>query len=200
MSTGAFWWNAIGVFLLLLWVVQWALPGRARFVFAVAAAAILSVIPFFGHVPRHWLSGLTPNMSVPLFVMLTVSVTARAGVRGVFRRCEWQAAWIFGALAAAALYPSAFGLGAQNFDAYALGWPWLDTKGSLLLFGGVAMVSGFLVWRGNRFGWVLVASAVLFMTSLQESRNFWDYLLDPLYAVVSCGGVAVMLIRRLLRR
>ena len=196
MSATAYWWNAAGLFLLILWTIQRWCPGW-RWLFASAlGAALLSVIPFFGHPPRFWLSGLTPNISVPLLVLLAVSILQRAGGFPLFRPREWRAAWLFGAVASLALYPSALGLGLRNFDAYSLGWPWLEWFPSLLLFGCAAVTAGFLLWRGNRFGWVLVAAAAAYLARWQESNNFWDYLLDPLFGAVSLVAALVLFLRR----
>ncbi len=200
MSASAFWWNVFGLFLVLTWILQrppWRGPGL---VLAVALAAILSLTPFFGHVPRYWLSGLTPNVSVPLFVLLLASLVERAGGPAVFRRREWHAAWVFGATSALVLYPSALGLGLPWFDSYALGWPWLDWKMSLVLFGAVALTAAVLLWRGNRFGWIPALASAAYLARLQESHNFWDYLVDPLYAAASLLAATRMVAQRLLRR
>jgi hypothetical protein len=199
MSMAAFWWNVAGLFLLLLWSIQRLGRGGRWFLLAALGAVAVSVIPFFGQVPRYWLSGLTPNLSVPLVVLLAVSILQRAGVVTIFRAREWRTVWIFGAAASLALYPSALGLGLRNFDVYALGWPWLDWAQSLLLFGPVAVASVVLVWGGNRFGWVLAASAAAFLFRVQESHNFWDYVVDPLFGAVSLVAVAVAGARRLTR-
>jgi uncharacterized membrane protein (GlpM family) len=196
MSISAYWWNALGLFLLLVWVIQRWRPGWRWLLVSALGAGAVSVIPFFGHPPRFWLSGLTPNISVPLLALLAASIVRRAGGPAFFRPREWRAAWIFGAAASWALYPSALGLGLRNFDAYALGWPWLEWLPSLLLFGGTALTAGCLVGRGNRFGWVLVAAAVAYLTGLQESRNFWDDLLDPLFGAASLVAVVVLGLRR----
>ncbi|MFM8809421.1 MAG: hypothetical protein ACKOJB_11070, partial [Chthoniobacterales bacterium] len=84
----------------------------------------------------------------------------------------------------------------RNFDSYAFGWPWLDSAVSLALFGIVALTSALLVYRGNRFGWVLVLSSVAYLFRTQESQNFWDYLVDPLYAALSLLACLAMLVRR----
>lgn len=196
MSFAAFWWNAAGLFLLLLWLLQRCRPGWRWFFVSAVAAALTSVIPFFGHSPRFWLSGLAPGMSVPLVILLGASVWQRAAGVVLVRAAEWRAAWIFGAMASLLLYPSALGVGPRNFDTYSLGWPWLEWLPSLGLFGAVACAAGFLIWRGNRFGWVLVAAAAAYLARLQESHNFWDYLVDPLYGAVSLVAAALLLLRR----
>jgi hypothetical protein len=66
----------------------------------------------------------------------------------------------------------------------------------LALYGGVAVTAGFLVWRGNRFGWVLVTAAAAYLARWQESNNFWDYLLDPLFGAASLVAVLVLFLRR----
>ena len=196
MSAWAYWWSTIGLFLLFLWVIQRWRPGWRWFLVSALGAGVVSIVPFFGHAPRFWLSGLTPNMSVPVLVLLAVSIVQRASGLALFRPREWRAAWIFGAAASLALYPSALGLGWRSFDAYSLGWPWLDSLPSLALFGGVALSAGLLVWRGNRFGWVLVAAAIAYLARWQESNNFWDYLLDPLFGAVSLVAAVILLVRR----
>jgi hypothetical protein len=196
MTASAYWWNAAGLFLLILWMIQRWRPGWRWLFASVLGAAVLTAIPFFGHPPRFWLSGLTPNISVPLIVLLVVSILQRAGGVALFRPREWRAVWIFGAVASLALYPSALGLGLRNFDTYSLGWPWLESLSSLALFGGVAVTAGFLVWRGNRFGWVLVTAAAAYLARWQESNNFWDYLLDPLFGAASLVAVLVLFLRR----
>lgn len=185
MNSGAYWWNLAAVFLLLVWLLQSFRPGRRGLIVSVLGAALLSAIPFFGHELRYWLGGLTPNVSIPLFVLLLVGILERAGLPALFRSRDWLAAWFFGAGAALFLYPSSLGLGLRNFDSYSLGWPWLDWRASLLLFGPVALCAAILLRRGNRFGWVLVLVSAGFLLRFQESSNFWDYLLDPLYAVVA---------------
>jgi len=199
MSTAAFWWNAIGLFLIVLWPLQRALPGPRCFLAVASAALVLCLFPFFGHPLRHWLSGLTPNVSVTLLALLVVSIAQRAGLMKLFGRREWRAAFGFGAVASVFLYASALGLGPRNFDSYSLGWPWLEWWTSLLFFAAVASVSAALIWRGNLFGWIPVLASAVYLLRWQESHNFWDYLIDPLYAVASLLTCLFLLVRRLLR-
>jgi len=199
MSAATFWWSAVGLFLVLVFILQRPRWGWRGLLLAALAAALLCVTPFFGHPPRFWLSGLTPNVSVPLIASLLASLVERAGGRAIFRRSDWRAAWIFGAISALALYPSALGLGLPWFDSYTLGWPWLDWKLSGTFFVALALAAGVMAWCGNRFAWVLVACAVAYQLRVQESENFWDYLVDPLYAAVSLLAVTRMAALRLLR-
>lgn len=196
MNTSASLWLSVALFLLLLWLLQRLLRGRWGLLFSALGAALLLIVPILGHPARYWVAALAANVSVPLVALLVASIAARAGMTPLFRAREWRACWIFGAVAAFVLYPSALGLGLRNFDSYALGWPWLDSAVSLALFGIVALTSALLVYRGNRFGWVLVLSSVAYLFRIQESQNFWDYLVDPLYAALSLLACLAMLVRR----
>jgi hypothetical protein len=134
------------------------------------------------------------DFSVPTAGLLAAAVGSMVFGKQLFRSRDWGAAWIFGALASLALYPSALGLGPRNFDAYALGWPWLFWGQSGVLFGAVALAAAGLLWRGNRFGFLLLVGMLGFSAGFQESRNLWDYLVDPLF-----GGVAIVALLRTLR-
>lgn len=191
-------WSALVPWLLLVWLFL-VLSGRrgvvGGFVCAVAAAAVL-VFPWWGHPLPYWSRALLANFSIPTAGLLVVAVIGMVRRRPLFEPQDWRAAWIFGAVASFALYPSALGLGPRSFDAYALGWPWLFWGQSGVLFGGVALATAFLLWRGNRFGFLLLAGLVAFSAQLQESQNLWDYLVDPLF-----GGFSILLVsRRLLSR
>ncbi|MFM8457964.1 MAG: hypothetical protein ACKOB0_03325 [Chthoniobacterales bacterium] len=197
MSVSTYWWSQAAVFLLLVWLLQRLLPGIRGLLLSSLVAVALCVVPFFGHELRYWLSGLTPNVSIPLLVLLFIGILQRSGLAALFRPREWSSAWIFGTVAALLLYPSALGLGLRNYDSYSLGWPWLDWTASFVLFAPVALAAAILICFGNRFGWVLVLGALSFLARAQESSNFWDYLLDPVYgAVALCLVVRSILHRR----
>lgn len=202
MTQTAMVWAAAAPFLLVVWLVQ-RIPG-VRGIGGLLFAAMIGLGAVFNEWSGRWLpfwsAGLSANFSVTMAVLLAVAIGDRACGARIFRAREWRAAWIFGALAALVLYPSALGLGLRNFDTYALGWPWLEWVRSLWLFAPVAAAAGFLVRRGNRFGWILALAAVAYLLRVQESHNFWDYLLDPLYAVVSLLATAGMVVRSLRRR
>ncbi len=198
MKETVIWWSALVPWLLLVWsfqrlsgVLGW---GGAALGAVLATAALF--FPWFGHPLPWWSASLSADFSIVMAGLVMVAIVQHASGRVFFSPREWRAAWIFGALAALALYPSAFGVGPRNFDAYALGWPWLFWRQSLLLFGGVAAVSSFLLWRGNRFGWLLLLAAAAYAGRLQESDNYWDYIVDPVYGSVSLVAVLVIAWRR----
>lgn len=195
-------WSTLAPWLLLVWVLQRVLPWRGWVGLAVAAVAgaVLLWILWFGRPLPYWSAALGANFSVTMALLLAVGIAQRASRKTWFGRREWRVAWVFGAVAALLLYPSALGLGPRNFDAYALGWPWLFRGQSLFLFGGAGITAAALILRGNRFGLVLLVALLTFSTGFQESDNLWDYLLDPVYGAVSLLAVLWMLVIRSRRR
>ena len=88
---------------------------------------------------------------------------------------EWRA--LFGAVAVAALLLYPFALGFTPFDPYALG------------YGSIVYVTALLLatlgaWRAglNLPVLVVVIAAAAYLAGAYESRNLWDYLVDPLAA------------------
>ena len=62
------------------------------------------------------------------------------------------------------------------------------------------MAAALLIWRGNRFGYVLVLALLGYAVGFQESENLWDYLLDPVYGAVSLLVGLAVLARRFISR
>lgn len=176
-------WAAFVLWLLLAAGLQRVFPRWGRAALLLAAGAVL--IPWWGHWLPFWTSGLAANFSVTLAAILVAGVAGRVFGRPLFGRKEWTAAWSFGVASSVLLYPSALGLGPRNFDAYALGWPWLFPGQSFALIMGVALAAAALLWCGNRFGFVLLLALALYPTGFQESANFWDYIQDPVYGILS---------------
>ena len=201
MTTTVAIWTFLVPLLLLWWIFQRAagLKGWLATIVAGVAAFGAVLFPWFGHSLPHWSASLSGNFSVIMAVLLLFGIISRAGGCGFFRAVDWKAAWIFGAVASLLLYPSALGLGPQNFDSYALGWPWLFRGQSLVLFGGAGLTAALLIWCGNRFGYALLLALLAYATGFQESENLWDYILDPVYGAVSLLVVLWSAIRRVSR-
>lgn len=156
---------------------EWALLAASGLV-----AIVILLLPVQGLPVARWVAGLNANFSVPLTALLVVSVCDRVFARRLLSEREWATAWVFGAVAALLLYPMALGLG--PFDPYE--WGWSLSPLSLV----IGALTAWLIWRQNRFGFVLLLAAMAFQLQLLESANYWDYLLDPIYSLVSIGWVA----------
>ena len=182
-------WSAVCPWLALMWCLQRvaklvALPLRGSTLLAVTAAiaAAVMLVPIEGLALARWVAGLNANFSIPLTSMLAVTVWERILERSLFSEREWTAAWGFGAIGGLALYPMALGFG--SFDPYEWGWRFS------LLFVVIGVLTVWLIWKQNRFGFLLLLGVVAYQLRLLESTNYWDYLLDPVYSLVSIVWLA----------
>lgn len=181
--------SAICPWLALVWCLQRVarllkhpLRGWTQLVVTGAIAAAVMLVPAQGLVLARWAAGLNANFSIPLTVMLALAVWEGVFEQSLLSEREWTTAWAFGAIGGLALYPMALGLG--SFDPYEWGWPISP------LFVVIGVLTAWLIWRGNRFGRVLLLAAAAFQLRLLESSNYWDYLLDPIYSLVALGWFA----------
>lgn len=166
-------------------------PGiRRRIASPLLATSLLFVVPPHGWNAAAWIRVLEPNPSLPLTGLLLVALGSRLTGKRLFRREDWTAAWIFGAVAALVLYP--MGLGLTRIDPYAWGW---DRALTL----AIALVAFLLLLRGNRFGVVLLLPFAGTLLHLQESANFWDAVMDPFYGFISLVVLLIMLVYRPMR-
>jgi len=185
--------SAIVPWLVLVWCLQRMvrllkrqLRGGALLIVAGAAAAAVMLVPVQGLIVARWVAGVNTNFSVPLTAMLALLVYERVFERATLSEHEWNTAWGFGAIGGLVLYPMALGL--SSFDPYEWGWPFSP------LFVVIAVLTAWLIWRGNRFGILLLLAAAAFQFRLLESTNYWDYLLDPVYSLVAIGWFASRLV------
>ncbi len=149
---------------------------RQLLVLGLIALGVLAV-PIRGIAIARWVASINPNFSIPFTGLLAVTVWEQAFAKKIFSARDWHAIWTFGAGSGLALYPLALGLG--KFDPYEWGW------GFSPLFAGIAALTGLLVWKQNRCGILLLLAIVAYNLRLLESTNYWDYLLDPVYCLVS---------------
>jgi multisubunit Na+/H+ antiporter MnhF subunit len=148
------------------------LPVRARY--AVMLAAALAVFVPIGDLPiAAYVRGVTGDLSAATLVLAGAAcftqLTGRALIGGRDKRALF---WLL-ALAASFLYP--FALGWTPFDPYALG------------FGSVGFITALLLialacWWARLYLIVIVVvvATLAFLGGAYESRNLWDYLIDPL--------------------
>ncbi len=142
-------------------------------------AALLMATPIEGLTVAEYLAGFNSNWSIPsLLVFLDSLYASLSGRRPLLLDNRTRRPlWIFGSLAALVLYPASLGL--FNIDTYEYGF------GSLLLVAPLAAVTLGLLLAGNRLSVVLLACVLAWNVGLQESRNLWDYLIDPFFSVLS---------------
>ena len=148
------------------------LPLRSRY--AVMAAAALAVFIPLGDLPAAaYLRGVTGDVSVATLFLAGSACIARFTGRTLIGPRDLRALFWFLAPAALFLYP--FALGWTQFDPYALGYGSLDFLTALLLVTLAA-------WRAKLYAvvFIVIAAALAYLAGAYESRNLWDYLIDPL--------------------
>ncbi|HLB34821.1 MAG: hypothetical protein A3F67_04325 [Verrucomicrobia bacterium RIFCSPHIGHO2_12_FULL_41_10] len=176
--------EALTPWLMLLWLFQKIAKNRRYYqkgifsliLLALLAAGILA-LPIHGLSIARWVTSFSSSFSIPLVGLLGVGIIEQSFSKRIFSSRNWTGAWFFGAAASLVLYPSALGL--SRFDTYVWGWNFSP------LMIGVALITVILLWQKNRFGILLLFSLASFHLHVQESTNLWDYLIDPIYAVIA---------------
>jgi len=155
---------------------------------AVAVIAVVALFVPVGGLPlAAYLRGVTGDLSVPTLALAASACVSRITGRSLFAPRECSA--LLGLVAAAALFLYPFALGFTPFDPYALGYASIAFTTALLL-------ATLAAWRAglNLIVFVVVAAAAACLGGVYESRNLWDYLIDPLvafYALIRLGAGAV---------
>jgi hypothetical protein len=150
-------------------------PLRVRYTF-VAAAAFAFLIPI-GDLPvAAYVRGVTGDLSMTTLVLAGAACFTQITGRALIGHRDREAlCWLL-ALAAAFLYP--FALGWTRFDPYALGYGSIEFLTALLL---IALAAWWA--RLHVIVLVVIAAALAYLAGAYESRNLWDYLIDPLASV-----------------
>jgi len=144
------------------------------------AFAVAVFIPIGGLSLAESMRGTTGDLSVPTLALAASACASRIAGRTLFQPREWSA--LLGAVAAAGLFLYPFALGLTPFDPYALGYGSAALT-TVLLFATLA------AWRAglNLAVLVVVVAAAAYLAGAYESRNLWDYLIDPLAALYGLG-------------
>ena len=148
------------------------LPVRARYALMLAAALAVFV-PIGGLSIAAYVRGVTGDLSAATLVLAGAGCIAQlTGRTSIGRRDRQALCWLL-ALAAAFLYP--FALGWTRFDPYALGY------GSIAFVTALLLVTLAAWWaRLYVIVFIVIAAALAYLAGAYESRNLWDYLIDPL--------------------
>jgi len=158
------------------------LPVRARYaVMLVAAFAVF--VPLGGLPAAAYVRGITGDLSMATLVLAGAACFAQLTGRTPIGERDLRAFCRLWALAAALLYP--FALGWTPFDPYSLGYGSIGFLAALLLITLAA-------WRArlDLIVFVVVAAALAYLAGAYESRNLWDYLIDPLVSFYALARLA----------
>ena len=182
--------NGIGLFGASLLVVaaitafagRWLRGPRVRAV-TVALALIACGIPVQELALAGYVRGLTGDLSITTLLLLGMHLLSFTSGRRLLNTDERTLCFALIALAAMFLYPMALGLG--GYDPYALGF------GSHGFFAALLVVTLVAGWMHRR--WIMLGillSATAWLAGILESRNLWDYLMDPLLATFAVCSLA----------
>ncbi|MGH7958918.1 MAG: hypothetical protein ACREH8_18175 [Opitutaceae bacterium] len=166
---------------------------RARIVMLVigVATVCLLVVPLGGLPLWNRAFSIFPNPSLPLLGIVCAALWQRLlGIR-IFNASDWSTIWLFGAIAGTALYlhPMMFG----TVDLYYWGW---ERGSAVCIFAVLAVV---LLACGSRLGVLLLAALIAYAVNALESRNSWDYIMDPFYWVISMAVIGQRVFARMYR-
>lgn len=167
-----------------------SLPGIVRLRRAhpgklLVAAFALALVPV-GELPAAgYLRGTVGDLSVTTVTLLLHGLLRPVVGGAAIDARSRLVVQVLVAAAGAWLYPSAFAVG--PFDPYRLGYasPWF--LGGLLALALAASLCGL---RPVALG--LSLAVLAWALGLYESRNLWDYLVDPL---VAAWGIGALLLR-----
>jgi len=172
-------------FLLVTLIMQSILQKLGKSLHGWRATSIIGIIsllvciaPVGGMPLARWLISLNANFSIPLTAVLFAGVWEKAGGKVLFDRKTLSGFWLFGIVMGILLYPMALGLGV--YDPYSLGWKFS------LLFVVMMVLTIFLLLKRNPLGIVLMLCILAYHLRVLESVNFWDYLIDPFFVIISC--------------
>ena len=184
--TDAFGLAGCGLLCLALIASALRLEKRATGVrIAVAAGAALILCVPVGDLPAvAYVRGVTGDLSAATLALAAGALWRRLGGRALIAPRELSA--LLGLVAVAALFLYPFALGWTPFDPYALGY------GSIALVTAL-FLAALAAWRYGLqpVAVVVTAAGLAYLLGLYESRNLWDYLLDPLAAIYALGALLV---------
>lgn len=156
------------------------------------ATVLLLFVPIGGVPLWNRVFSFYPNPSLPMLGVVCAALWQRLFGLTVFKPADWRATWIFGAVAGSALYLHPMILGA--LDLYYWGWERVYATWTL---AGLAVI--FLA-AGNRLGVLLLAALIGYALNALESRNGWDYVMDPFLWFASLGAVSMRAAAALVKR
>ena len=150
------------------------LPINARMA-AMLFAALAVFVPLGNLSIAAYLRGVTGDLSIATLVLAGAACLAQLTGRTAIERRDLRVlAWLV-VSGAAFLYP--FALGWTRFDSYALGYGSIEFVTALLL---VTLAAWH--FRCAVPVIIVIAAALAYLAGAYESRNLWDYLIDPLVA------------------
>ncbi len=173
--TPAFWiWSHLAFVLLIASMLSLMTKCRHRLrsmLLCLLIPAVIGVLPIRQTDVSGFVLGHMGALSVSMLVLLTFQLLSGWRIVEPFSAAVWRNMNLFWLISGAVLYPAALGL--LDRDMYAYGFQ--NTMSWCVL--GVSVAAVFCKYR--ILGLCLALSVLAHQLKLQESRNLWDYLIDP---------------------
>jgi hypothetical protein len=172
------------IWLTLLWCARFKNSRRRRVAVALSgvAAVCLLLVPIGGLPLWSRAHSLFPNPSLPFAGIVGAALWRQLSGKALFNAADWGAVWLFGAVTGTALYLQSIIYGAV--DLYYWGW---DRESSAW---ALALLAILLLACGSRLGVLLVVALLAFAADVLESQNCWNYIVDPIFWLLSLGAWA----------
>jgi hypothetical protein len=161
---------------------------RAR-IAAMLAAGLAVFVPIGELSVAGYVRGVTGDLSMITLVLAGAACMAQLTGRALIGPRDRRALLWIVAAGAVFLYP--FALGWTHFDPYALGFGSVGFVTTLLLLTLTAWYA-----RLNLIVLVVIAAVPAYLGGAYESRNLWDYLIDPLVSVYALAWLLAGVSRR----
>jgi len=179
--------------LLFAWVIATAINRMIhntglRLVIYLSAYG-LSLVPIQGTLIAEYIQGYFGNLSVSSIILILLHILSRLSPQPLFQAQEKQSAFLLLFSTGCFLYP--FTMGLTLYDPYALGYQPIG-------LGAALCATALFAWWLKKY---LIMTTILlcitiFMLQIGDSRNLWDYLIDPLIFLYIIFWFAIHMTRR----
>jgi hypothetical protein len=145
-------------------------------ILVIVFITLLVMLPLSGLPGWYYVRGVFGDSSVTALFFYATIILQQYVDKSLFQKDELLLLRWLTLAAALLLYP--FALGLTQFDSYRLGYD------NLWLLVAILLITLFCWLRTYYFlALIFTAAVIAFTLQLLESRNLWDYLLDPLFVV-----------------
>lgn len=178
---------AVAISIQLLNIARFPVAARVG---VIALLSLAMVIPVNGVLIAGYVWGLIGDPSIATIALMSLVVIKQVTRRDVSDDRNVSALLFLVLVGSGVLYPLALGL--SPYDPYALGF------GSWIMYFGLFGLA-IVAWLKQLHLVVcwIIASVLSYTFGLFESTNLWNYLLDPIVAVIAIGWAVMKLIERL---
>jgi hypothetical protein len=146
---------------------------------------ILAFVPVQGLPIAGYLRGVIGDLSVTSWILLVTAVVSKVTDRELHRPKSFTALMALILISGLVLYPSA--LGVSYLDTYALGYA---ATSLIAVFFLLSLAAWLLEYRLVTV--CLTASVLAYSLRIFESRNLWDYWIDPLATIYALFGLSAL--------